>query len=707
MAEVPRVDYIHYLEIIQHDEVLERFRRRVAEVNDLLVSGELDPKSDEYEMVLDGLSRDWPYQGEVAELFGRLRIDDSDDVEVGDDGTMTYIDRVEVSDDGRYQRDAAGLYHMPDGRVFLRSDGIEIIPHPGLGTLQVAYLFSDVDPDSVDDIVYCFEGDADMSFARMAPEAIHWQLEQLVPEVVAQIDAAIDPEKSLIDRLRGLSNLTLQLLPEEFADFALVDHVQAYIDARMDIDHRVPYNLTLKGEISVDTKNNDGSLESFDGELERPIVTPGIIQPILLVQWFAAEGEMRYTPIIEVYTPTEDNHTEHDDELRMPPETIQAITSTRPRVSLASALRLHSEVEHDNDPVLVSDIDGAEFTNKSLPSTPEQRDYTPHEKIRYYQRLIDAARELTMSQALKRYATQEEAAEAAKEVGDAVVAVFEDDLDEMFPHTFIASGVGVHEPTYARNGFDEEGSNLSFWPLEAAYALSENAEQHSYFVQLMPGIFPTVMSHLDDETQETYYTVDVSIQAQVNNKQLFVQGVSGMPGRIAKRLEVTNYVYVSLSGSAELEHIRLHDMREFTTSLRRLESLSETMPRLEGVIPTLKKLQRALFDKDEERTEFTELNKPALLTQIGRLGAEHEQEAKILAPVVRSLFGPSRLVSLIGEVYKPGGDKPVLMQIAGVIEDVTAQVDGQPGSGPSLVIKSQGADEPTYAPLEAIQAFYF
>lgn len=683
-----RSEPVHYSEVIEHDEILERLRVRIREIEQLLGEGAIQYGDEQFTELAERLDEDWPYVETPVKVFAKLRALSSGAAMPG-----------ALSDD-------VSEYFIPDSSQPMTAWGVEIIPIDDTVQARIVYMFSSPGGGLDGSRYYCFDEDIfSLQFAHVAEESLAWQLERLVPDVVAMINSAIDPAADLTTKVRGLDSLKLSIDPTQFGDYDIVEKLAIYLNNRMGIDHRVMHSFVLEGSLIARGCDDENDEVAFPATITAPLTTPGYFGAVELTHAKQQDGTSHYIPWLTLYAHTERLGDDNDDILHMPASTLREAYCLRPEQSLvrrlaAKAVLLSQLVQEPS-----SDIEMAV-------ETPMDRELGYYETMRYLQTLLDGAYSLARTVAEHRYDTAYEAATSAEKLLAAINEILANDWDELRKHTFVAEGIGIKIPCYQEDGYeldddDEPTGRLSFTP-DQAQAMRENILMEQYFVSL-DGFVPYVIQETD-EAGVTFFTAYADLCAGVAKSPLvYRQAVPGTD-RVAREYKVSEYVYVPLDSTATLKHIDLYDLDRFATAMERFERKLQDTPKLRPSFKALRKLQRAMYHEREDGV-LTPLNRVELLTKLGRQGSRSEVAATLIVDTLSDLLGRERIVSLIGEVRRedePTGSKAQLT-VTGVVVDIVSTYAGSATEEPMLVFIEQVMDNQRrlYVPLAGITEFHF
>jgi hypothetical protein len=679
---------VHYSAVAEHDVVLETLRERIRDVERMLREGEVHASDDHFTQLALAIENDWPYSASPVKLFAKLRA------------------LSEGAPLPNAMRDAYGEYYIPDGSELMTAWGMEFVPLDDASAVRALYMFSHAGSGIESPRYYCFDEDIfSLQFAEIAPASLAWQLERLVPDAIAAINAAIGEEASLTDKIRGMESLSLTLQPSEFGDYNILDKLAMYMNDRLGIDHRIMHNLELLGSLIITGHDDEGDEIQFPATLKEPFCTPGYIGPVKFALAKHPGGSETYVPWLTLYTHTETAGDDDDDVLFMPAATLRAAVSIRPRLSLARSLaaQVSSElptvrvVEHDEAPIA---------------DTEPARGATHYETIRYHQTLLYGARELAKEAARVRYETAEDAIEAAETVQQAIVDMFGDDWEAMEQHTYVADGIGISIPNYLHDGFENNkpgmpGGAIIFRP-NPEQTIRENSLMEQYHVSLEEVV--GCVDPVEETEGDVSYRVGIEMTAKVLDRPIMYR--QAIPGsrRIARDVSVTEYIYVPLDDTASLLNIDLHDMEQFSAAMKRFKRRLEEFPDLRPSYRALFKLQQALFHERDDG-ELTLLHHVELLQVLGEQGGGDEHAAGLIVDSLSDLLGAKRRVSVVGEVRYEGKENHAgeFDALTGVITDIVSSYAGSPVEEPMLVFTRLDPTGPTrlYVPIASLKEFHF
>ena len=119
-----RSEPVHYSEVIEHDEVLERLRVRIREIEQRLVEGAIQYGDEEFTELAERLDEDWPYVETPVKVFAKLRALSSEAAMPG-----------ALSDD-------VSEYFIPDSSQPMTAWGVEIIPIDDTVQARICLLYT-------------------------------------------------------------------------------------------------------------------------------------------------------------------------------------------------------------------------------------------------------------------------------------------------------------------------------------------------------------------------------------------------------------------------------------------------------------------------------------------------------------------------------------------------------------------------------------
>ncbi|MBP6037943.1 MAG: hypothetical protein KA604_01235 [Candidatus Saccharimonas sp.] len=679
-------------EIMTHDIVLQRMKVRIAEFNRWLSEGVVVPGDDESEDIYERLIDDWPYHGQTASFMGILR-------STSTRGANTVFD------------ESQSAIVVSEPRL-VRSYGFEVIPLPG-GEYKGVYLLSD--PTYVEGHqYYCYDEDIfSLNFDKPAPESIDWQIEQLLPDVSRQIREAMPVEASLLERIQGLGSLNLILDMQSFGEYPVIEHLARYIDRKVGLDHRIPHAVSLRGELMVSAKDDDGNSEQSVIEISDHLSTLVYVAPIELAEYHSSTGEVSYIPHLTLYSHSDRPFDADDEEIGIWPGAIQSIEDLRPACSLGRLIREHADMlELARSTIHIDKPDAVSFdgtSNINSIDQPTQRDHI--EQMKYLQRLIDAAITTASAVAEFKFAEEAEAKESAESLCRSIELIFQNDWSELTKHTFIAEGTGVMVPGIEYEGFIGEygtGSPFIIQP-DITRVLMENDMMHRFYIRLDGKIWPSITRVASDSDSTSHFVVGIELSATVvDGGVMYRQAVPGT-GRTAKDIRVTNYAYVPLTGSATLESLDLYDIRQFKQAMDKFKSKLESAPDLRPLYVALKKLHQAMHPW-RNNDSFVALEKVDLIRMLGSEAGGDEVASQLVVDTLSDLLGPDRRISIRGKMLRVSDDTAVEVEgeIAGTVRDVVSLRPGGDTEEPMLYLTPIGYDtQPVYVPLKDIEEFYF
>ncbi len=681
------VPYEYFFDEIKvRDDVLESLRTRIREFNRWLKDGVISLDDPEFEDVYEKLQHAWQYDGDICGVLGKLRpVVDTEDAE----------------------SDIHGPFIIADTSHLLVSRGIELVPNHN-DEMEIIYLFKDTNAAESDQY-YCRDEDMyTLAFEDLPFESIAWQLERLIPDQIDAIKQAITEEGTLEERVRGLDDLRLVFDRGQFGDYPIIERLAQYIDKRVGIDHRIMHNMTIAGDVTVESETDDGSIDTVNIDIsDNPLHVPGYVAPIMLAEHHDVEGNISFIPRMLAYVHSDRKHDEDDEEIGMWPSSLVRLQSLRPARSIGRLLHDHAELlgmTVDVDDEIHFDTDG------SLEPEHRRRSPTYFERIRYLQQLIDASIALATEVGAHHFGDFDDAFNAATQLASSVNEILGEDLSEIGQHTFIADGSGVSLPKYAQDGFEVNPDGtpagaIVFRP-DSANGLRDNILMDQYFVEIVGDIYPNVVRVVEENE---YYKASVELAVKIIDGgvvyRLLVPGTT----RVAKDIIVHDYAYVPLEGSATLELIDMYDARQFKEAMDIFKTRLTDAPDLKPSYEALKQLHRALYNERDDGV-FTALQQIRLLHTLGEQGGGDGAASQIIVDTLCDLLGPKRRVSVKGAMYREGqtGDDPIEGSIAGVVTNIVSVRPGGLTEEPMFHILPTGINTaPVYVPLKEIEEFHF
>jgi len=625
----------------------------------------------------EDLCGEWPHEGDVAKISGRVYLyDPNKDEIIPPEWGEPHVDE---NDDE---------YYLLEG-VRMRSVTAETIPkYDEDGTavdVKLAYTFAFLDDEDEMPVICAFVGDLyEHQYNQPTAQEAIARLESSWPDQLNLIMECVhnDTKTSILHRLQYL---TKELQDELSSSKQFRQYFERYIQELFPLDKTSPYSITVEGvldffEGTADPYNDDAEGEWLPFTVDGSLSLLGFY-PKIQVQ-LRADGTADCTVLLATYSQEKKEDAEY---IRLYIGNVTSLRSTRALHSLLSRAMFDGERgsiieaappedENELDPVDSRgevEIDFAPQGKTEVETLPEHV-----EELLAVEKAMNAAIKIVQAGKKIFYSLPEEAEQAAQNLIDDEILPLFIEIKHLSNLECVISGQGVVVPQYMAR-FIEPVEN------DASIQFVYSNEKQNATTTLLPGdsyvgslirFAPAVDVVISMDGKEPQYTMQPSLLVSIERTNFHPISISRTP---LVEIAVDKRAFVPLDGTAEVKLKVLEDFRDVQAILSRLSTEHANS----SVHELFKTLHEALIN-DEDATMYVEFEHSGLFSNLGDLGGDARQLSTAVEIFEKLLLG--RRLQLDGGVIIKNANHTYIegealrndVIVSGAIVDVRTDIRG-------------------------------